>query len=87
MDFNCHMASYSLTELIEFTHDYEQLEKDGSIGECSLRTAASQLIKESNNNYGGIVLCMHTIAFYAYRRIANAYMTFHKESLESAPLR
>lgn len=58
--------------LAQFIDDYEQFEKDGFIGECSLRTAAQNLIKDFDDN---IVKWMNLIAFETYRYFSNKYFS------------
>ena len=58
--------------LAQFIDDYEQFEKDGFIGECSLRTAAQNLIKNFDDN---IVKWMNLIAFETYRYFSNKYFS------------
>ncbi|MCK9369267.1 hypothetical protein M0R04_04950 [Candidatus Dojkabacteria bacterium] len=52
--------------------DYAQLEKDGYIGECLLRTKAEEW--ENEINYHSVVLIMRDLAFAAYKRFAELYL-------------
>jgi hypothetical protein len=75
---NRHMirdAINKLTEdqIIKLIQNYEQLEQDGSIGECDLRTLAESLNVMGS---GSIVLIMERVAFEAYRRLAHQHTKF-----------
>ena len=61
--------------LAQFIDDYEQFEKDGFIGECSLRTAAQNLIKEFGAEQHNIAKWMELIAFETYRYFSNKYFS------------
>jgi hypothetical protein len=67
-------AMNRLTEgqLVELIRDWEEFEQEGSIGECELRTLAGSL---NVMGAGSIVLTMERIAFEAYRRVANRYIS------------
>lgn len=60
----------SLDELKELTSDYEQFERDGSIGDCYLRTIAGRVQQELGISSGfPVILWMERVAFEAYREL------------------
>ena len=60
----------SLDELKELTSDYEQFERDGSIGDCHLRTMAGRVQQELGISSGfPLTLWMEKVAFEAYREL------------------
>lgn len=60
----------SLDELKELTSDYEQFERDGSIGDCYLRTLAGRVQQELGISLGfPVILWMEKVAFEAYREL------------------
>ena len=74
MKFDSFMAAYSDAELKVFIENYETLEKDGAIGDCPLRTAAEDWEKTTLDKSTSVVLWMHTIAHYAYKKFAHKYL-------------
>ena len=60
----------SLDKLKELTSDYEQFERDGSIGDCHLRTMAGRAQRELGLNSGfPVILWVEKVAFEAYREL------------------
>lgn len=66
-----------ISELIQLTKDYEQFERDGSIGDCFLRQTSSSLVNEFGIPPANTILWMDRVAFEAYRALA-------KETIEAA---
>ena len=60
----------SLDRLKELTSDYEQFERDGSIGDCHLRAMAGRVQQELGISSGfPVILWMEKVAFEAYREL------------------
>lgn len=68
------MSAYSDDELKTFIIQYEELELVGHIGECFLRTSAESWTRNIETADTAIVFWMHTIANYAYKKFAHAYL-------------
>lgn len=60
-------------KIIEITKNYEQLERDASIGDCLLREIAEEFERLSRGS--STILWMEKVAFEAYRHIANTFLT------------
>lgn len=53
---------------------YEQLERDGSIGDAPIRTHTERLLASHNIHDFSVVMWMTQLAFECYRYFANKYL-------------
>lgn len=67
LTFDEYMKQFSDSNLDTIIADYECLSKEGSIGECLLRSAAEGW-EENIGIHTGIVIVMGQIALYAYQK-------------------
>lgn len=65
--------SFSDATMLQCIRDYEQYEKDGFIGDCTLREVAEATFTDLHRDK--IILWMQQVAFEAYRRFANYYIS------------
>ena len=65
------LSSLSLNEIEQLAEDYENYERSGVIGSCSLRTIAEELGGSSSNH----ILIMITVALEVYRLLAKVRKT------------
>lgn len=66
-DIRKHIDSLMTSEIVSIVEDYEQFEREGMIGDCTLRRHAQMFTIPDS---GGIVTVMERVAFEAYRNIA-----------------
>lgn len=65
---------FSFEEILQIFEDYKLFEKQGFIGECTLRKKAKDFVKEENIKDANIVFYMETIVNSCYRLIAEKAM-------------
>jgi len=70
--WNSFVDGISNSDMMKILVEYEQLEEDGSIGECFLRDKAEEW--ERIAEYPNVVLIMRDLAFAAYKRFAEYYL-------------
>lgn len=64
------VAQLSRDEMLQMIRDYAELEREGAVGECTLRTFAREIRQRNGDSSIGIVLLMRDIAFEIFRRLA-----------------
>lgn len=75
-----HVSSLSIYQIEKIIADWEQYEKDGTIGDVDLRIHARELMK----NCGAttmITTWMNLLAFECYRYLASFYKSEYNELL------
>ena len=66
---------------LQLIRDHEQLEKDAMIGDCLLRSLASEM-KAQFDYSGNIIIWMERLAFEAYRHFARRYIERYERRME-----
>lgn len=65
--FEEYMQQFSIDQLDQIIADYEELSKQGSIGDCLLRTVGKGW-EENIGTVVGIIIVMEQISLYAYQK-------------------
>lgn len=68
------VARLSEEEKMQVIAEYEELEANGSIGSCALRTHAENLSRSIDSHGIGIVIWMQNLAFECYRHFARKHI-------------
>lgn len=64
------VAELSREQMLQMVRDYNELEREGAVGECALRSFAREIRERSGGSSIGIVMLMRDIAFEIFRRFA-----------------
>lgn len=69
-----YIQNLSLVELKEIFANFNELEKNGFIGDCYLRTLSENIGFDISKNHDNIVLWMNQVANACYRIVAERWL-------------
>lgn len=69
------------TTQVEIIHDWDQFEREGAIGDCKLRAAATRFLNENNWPESMVTVAMHALVFEICRAFAKEFI--HDNGLDN----